>query len=87
MYAGFGEIGLYQVHKHSLRGVEVAAFDEGPGIDNIEQVLNGGFSTSGGLGLGLSGLKHIVDEFWLDGRSGEGTRVFATVWSEPTAAD
>lgn len=83
LYAGRGEIRIAPVTRQFLRGIEVAALDEGPGIEDVQQVLAGGYSTSGGLGLGLSGLRRLADSFRLDSAPGRGTRVYVTFWSKP----
>jgi len=54
--------------------------DEGPGIASIEQALKDGYSTGGGLGLGLSGARRLMSEFELDSKPGHGTRVSVTRW-------
>jgi serine/threonine-protein kinase RsbT len=62
------------------RGIEVVVADEGPGIGNIEVVLDGGYSTSGGFGRGISGAMALVDEFRLESEPGSGTRVEMRMW-------
>lgn len=62
------------------RGIEVTIEDEGPGIDNLEIVLDGGYSTSGGFGRGISGARALVDEFSLESELGQGTRVELRKW-------
>jgi serine/threonine-protein kinase RsbT len=86
LYAGFGEIALAQVRRHALPGIRVTAMDDGPGIENVPRVLAGGYSTSGGLGLGLCGLQRIVDDFRLESRPGQGTSISATVWSNSSTS-
>lgn len=79
-YANFGEIHLEIVQNGSTRGIRIIARDAGPGIGNIEQALRGGFSTSGGLGLGLAGVRHIMDNFDVESNVGMGTCVTVTKW-------
>ena len=62
------------------RGLRLTFEDKGPGIPDIEQAMTDGFSTRGGLGLGLGGSKRLVDEFEVVSGVGEGTRVTATRW-------
>src|SRR5215472_6406902 len=62
-YAGDGEIALRIIQRGGRRGLVVVARDRGPGIPVIEQAMQDGFSTSGGLGLGLPGSKRLMDEF------------------------
>ena len=74
-YAGKGEI-IICPH---LYGVEIIASDKGPGIAELEKVLNNQFKSGKGLGLGLSGVKRLMDEFEISS-SKEGTRVRAVKW-------
>jgi len=80
LYAKHGEI----VIKNSLVAdkvcIVVVARDKGPGIANIPQAMQDGFSTSGGLGLGLPGVKRLVDEFHLVSDVNSGTTVTIKKW-------
>ena len=62
------------------RGIEVEATDRGPGIEDAEAAMRDHFSSSGTLGLGLPGVRRLMDEFALESTPGEGTRVTATKW-------
>lgn len=64
----------------SRRGLKLAFVDNGPGIPDIERALQDGFTTGSGLGLGLGGAKRLSNEFEIDSRPGEGTRVVITRW-------
>ena len=55
--------------------------DSGPGIADLELALTDGYTTGGGLGLGLSGARRLVDEFDIDAAPGEGTTVTVTKWA------
>jgi serine/threonine-protein kinase RsbT len=79
-YASAGEIRLRQVEGPSGRGVEIEAADRGPGIEDIEAAMRDHFSSGGTLGLGLPGVRRMMDEFLLDSTPGEGTRVTAVKW-------
>jgi serine/threonine-protein kinase RsbT len=79
-YAGNGEIVLSVVQDRSKRGIRVVARDDGPGIADIELALQDGYSTGGGLGLGLPGTRRLMDDFRIDSKSGESTTVTATKW-------
>ena len=79
-YACSGEIRLRQVQGGSGRGIEIEAMDRGPGIADPEAAMRDHFSSGGTLGLGLPGVKRMMDEFSLDSRPGEGTRVTAVKW-------
>jgi serine/threonine-protein kinase RsbT len=63
------------------RGVRVIARDEGPGIDDLERALTDGYTTGGGLGLGLPGARRLVDEFDIDTGPGMGTTVTLIKWA------
>jgi serine/threonine-protein kinase RsbT len=66
-------------HKGSV-GLRIVATDSGPGIADVSQALRDGFSSSGGLGLGLPGVKRLMDEFDIASRVGSGTTVTVTKW-------
>jgi serine/threonine-protein kinase RsbT len=61
-------------------GILVIAHDRGPGIANVECALEVGFSTSGSLGLGLPGVRRLMDEFEIVSRQGSGTTVTIAKW-------
>ena len=63
------------------RGVRLTFEDHGPGIDDIDKALTEGFTTGGGLGLGLTGARRLSNEFDLQSRPGEGTRVMIARWT------
>ena len=79
-YARGGEIALRVIRVQNRVGLTVIASDSGPGIADVEQALRDGFSTSGSLGLGLPGVRRLMDEF--DIRTGPdcGTTVTVTKW-------
>jgi len=62
-YAGSGEVRFSQKSARGRDGIEVVAADHGPGIANLDDAMRDGFTTSGGLGLGLPGAKRLMDEF------------------------
>jgi serine/threonine-protein kinase RsbT len=61
-------------------GIRVTFRDEGPGIDDVDRVLAGGYSTAKSMGLGLSGSRRLVDEFRLDSTPGRGTCIEIVKW-------
>ena len=65
---------------HERRGIEIIAADDGPGIGDINQALQDGYSTSGSLGLGLPGVRRLMDEFQIESQPGEGSVVTAKKW-------
>jgi len=79
-YAGSGEIRLRRVRGMGVRGIEVEAIDRGPGIADCEAAMQDHFSSGGTLGLGLPGVRRMMDEFSLESTPGEGTRVTARKW-------
>lgn len=80
LYADIGEIILSRVDRGSLEGIRIIAADHGPGIANVQHALMGGVSTSGGLGLGLTGVKQLADEFEVTSSPGIGTTVIICIW-------
>ena len=87
-YAGSGEIALRVVHLRGREGIEVVASDAGPGIADVDQALEDGFSTYQGLGLGLPGARRIMDDFQIESTPGEGTTVTMRKWLRtPAPAD
>lgn len=79
-YARRGEIHISLVHVGSRPGIAIVAHDDGPGISDIDAAMREGYSTSGGLGLGLAGVKRIMDEFQIASEPGRGTTVSVTKW-------
>ena len=62
-------------------GVRIGFTDDGPGIADVDQALTDGWTSGGGLGLGLSGARRLVDEFELNSKPGRGTSVVVVKWS------
>ena len=80
-YAKKGVIRLKVINGGSNgHGIQVVAQDEGPGIADLDQALRDGFSTSGSLGLGLPGVRRLVDEFRIESKRNRGTTVTVTKW-------
>ncbi|EMG26864.1 anti-sigma B factor RsbT [Listeria fleischmannii 1991] len=83
LYAGTGEICITKVAEMGKQGLQIEAKDKGPGILDIRKVMQDGFTTSGGLGAGLPGVKRLMDSFNIDSyTSGDdkGTVIIATKW-------
>jgi serine/threonine-protein kinase RsbT len=80
LYANTGEIILGVSENGSRRGIKVVARDAGPGIPDVERALEEGFSTSRSLGLGLSGVRRLMDEFDIVSEVGRGTTVTVKKW-------
>lgn len=83
VYAGSGRIRLAVVTDGRRQGLLVESIDRGPGIADVDAALMDGYSTSGGLGLGLPGAKRLMDDFEIHSAPGEGTTVRATKWARP----
>jgi serine/threonine-protein kinase RsbT len=79
-YAKRGEIIITIVSTADRRGIVVEARDAGPGIADVSRALQDGYSTSGGLGLGLPGARRLMDEFEIHSALGEGTTVIMKKW-------
>jgi serine/threonine-protein kinase RsbT len=81
-YARKGQITLKGVQGSSRVGILVIASDDGPGILDIRQALRDGFSTSGSLGLGLPGVRRLMDEFEINSQPSRGTTVTVKKWRQ-----
>ena len=79
-YAKQGEVVFDTIHQNGKCGISIVAKDEGPGITNIAQAMQAGYSTSGGLGLGLPGVQRLMDHFEIVSNVGKGTTVTAIKW-------
>jgi serine/threonine-protein kinase RsbT len=79
-YAGSGELRLRRVERPGGRGIEIEVSDHGPGIPDVDAAMSDHFSSSGTLGMGLPGVKRMMDEFTLESTPGQGTRVAARKW-------
>ena len=79
-YGGGGSALLEKLEKNGEKGLRITFEDAGPGIADIEKAMQDGYTTGGGLGLGLSGARRLSSEFEIDSRPGEGTRVVITKW-------
>jgi serine/threonine-protein kinase RsbT len=80
-YATRGEVLLSIVRAEGREGIRVVARDQGPGIADIEQALQDGYTSGTGLGLGLPGARRLVDEFDIESAPSEGTTVTLVKWS------
>jgi serine/threonine-protein kinase RsbT len=80
VYGGGGTARLQALAEGLRKGLRLTFEDRGPGIADIAQALTDGFTTGKGMGMGLSGSKRLVNEFEIESRVGEGTRVTITRW-------
>ena len=79
-YGGGGTARIETIHNGLRRGLRLTFEDKGPGIPNVDLALTDGYTTGGGLGLGLSGAKRLSNEFEIRSVVGEGTRVTIARW-------
>jgi serine/threonine-protein kinase RsbT len=79
-YAGVGVISWRQVNAGGTVGLELTFEDHGPGIPDIAQAMEAGYTTSGGLGLGLPGARRLMDELEIQSEVGKGTKITVTKW-------
>lgn len=80
LYADNGEIWFERVDLKDQKGISIISRDTGPGIQNISQIMDDGYSTSGGLGAGLPGVKRLVDKFEIKSEEGKGTEIQTMKW-------
>lgn len=79
-YGGGGQVAVEILNTGGRKGVRLTFEDQGPGIADVEQALLDGYTTGGGLGLGLSGAKRLSNEFEIHSEPGKGTRVMIARW-------
>ena len=80
VYGGGGFMQAQLLEKGARKGVELVLEDKGPGIADIEEAMRDGFTSGGGLGLGLGGARRLVNEFDIVTEVGKGTRIRAVRW-------
>jgi len=81
-YAGRGELTIESVRDGDRSGILITAQDEGPGIPDLQKAMMDGYSTSGGLGMGLPGIKRLMDSFEIRTEPEKGTTVIVRKWLE-----
>lgn len=80
LYAGTGKICFETIEEIDHKGIVIIATDNGPGIKEISKVMEDGYTTSGGLGAGLPGVKRLMDEFDIVSEVGSGTEIKTVKW-------
>lgn len=75
-----GQMQIEQVDNSSRAGLKLVFEDQGPGIPDINAALRDGFTTGGGMGLGLGGSKRLVSDFEIQSEAGKGTRITVVRW-------
>lgn len=81
LYAGSGKITISILEENGKQGIHICATDKGPGINDVRMVLQDGYSTSGGLGAGLPGVRRLMDSFDIDSMPGTGTTINISKWA------
>ena len=79
-YAKNGKVIFESVENGKKNGLSISFIDKGPGIENIEDAMKEGFSTGKGMGLGLPGVKKLMDDFKISSELEKGTTVVITKW-------
>jgi len=79
-YAGRGELVVQRLRKGDRQGLLITARDEGPGIPDVQKAMLDGYSTSGGLGMGLPGIRRLMDDFTIVSALQKGTTVTVEKW-------
>ena len=80
LYAGTGTVTVREIERAGRKGIEIFCEDQGPGIANIDTVMQDGYSTSRGMGMGLPGAKRLMDEFDIRSQEGVGTTITCRKW-------
>src|ERR1700753_1122370 len=75
-----GEVEIARLSEGVRKGLRLTFSDHGPGISDLEKALTDGYSTGGGLGLGLRGARRLSNEFTIDSAPGKGTRIMIARW-------
>jgi serine/threonine-protein kinase RsbT len=75
-----GQMVIEQVENSIKSGLKLVFEDRGPGISDLDAALRDGYTTGGGMGLGLGGSKRLVNEFQIESEPGKGTRVTVVRW-------
>jgi serine/threonine-protein kinase RsbT len=80
VYGRGGTVRIEALDEGARKGLRLTFEDQGPGIPDIQRALSDGYTTGNGLGMGLGGAKRLVNQFEIDSRPGQGTRVTLTRW-------
>jgi serine/threonine-protein kinase RsbT len=80
LHGGGGQVIIDSFEQPGRKGLRLVFEDNGPGIPDVERALQDGYTTAGGLGLGLSGARRLSNEFAIESKPGQGTRVTIAKW-------
>jgi serine/threonine-protein kinase RsbT len=81
-FASHGEVTISLLNNGTKHGVKIVASDRGPGIADVSKVMQDGYSSNSGLGIGLPGTKRLMDEFEIRSKIGKGTTVTMKKWTQ-----
>ncbi len=84
LYAGSGVVRCRVLNRSDKVGIELIVEDDGPGIADIDQAMQPGYTTGSGLGFGLPGAKRLMDEMEIESEAGKGTKVTVKKWRKGT---
>ena len=84
LYAGSGVVRCRVLNRSDKVGIELIVEDHGPGIADIDQAMQPGYTTGRGLGFGLPGAKRLMDEMEIESEAGKGTKVTVKKWRKGT---
>jgi serine/threonine-protein kinase RsbT len=79
-HGGGGRFRVELLNTGTRHGIRLTFEDQGPGIPDIEQAFRDGYTTGSGLGIGLGGARRLVNDFQIESKPGQGTRIVATRW-------
>lgn len=79
-YAGSGKVVMELVSINAKNGVKLIFTDEGPGIEDMQKAMQDGYSTGGGMGVGLPGARRLVSEFDIQSAPSKGTTITIIHW-------
>lgn len=80
IYAKTGRVIVRGVDSGGKKGIEIVCEDQGPGIENVDLAMQDGYSTSGGLGMGIPGARRLMNDFHIRSQVGSGTTVTCRKW-------
>lgn len=80
VYAGEGEVVIRSIERDRRYGIEIVFIDHGPGISDVNSVLQDGYTTAGTMGMGLPGARRLMDELEIETAIGQGTTITTRKW-------
>jgi serine/threonine-protein kinase RsbT len=80
LYADSGKVTCRSIERNGRKGIEIEFDDQGPGINNVDEVMRDGYTTSRGMGMGLPGARRLMDEFEIQSTVGVGTTIICRKW-------